>query len=150
MTVVEQYPFVLKIRDVLRAAGLRCEIGVPPAPPEGQQAPRAPYIIVIPLQGGDYLGPPFGQPESCATEIVQLTTVGRSGREAMLKADDARKVLLGRSGSNYMNSLDVAANPTMGSPAHYVRGRWSEGPAGMEADDTLFNVHERYGFFVSL
>jgi hypothetical protein len=147
--VIERTPLTLKLREVLRAAGLRCEIGRPPAPTTGEQSAKLPYVILYPIEGGQgFFGPPLGNPESLGELMVQTTAVGETGHQCDAVADKVRSVLLGRSGSDYVTSLDVAASGS--SSGVKVIARWSHGAGSLEVDSALVTLPERYVFGVCL
>lgn len=138
--VIEQAPLLGKVRDVLRAGGIRCEVGQPPAPAPGDQVPKPPYAIVYGIDGGDFYGT-LDSPESCATQIVQVTYVAKTGRDAALVADKGRSILFGRLNGSYLTDLDSAGAA--------VGGRRAMGFGGMDGDSTHVSVPERYEFLVS-
>lgn len=144
--VLERAPLTLKLRDVLRTAGIRCEIGRPPAPDEGDDAPKVPYVVIYPMDGGlGFFGPPLASPESMGEVMFQLTSVGLTGVQAEAVADRVRSTLLGRNGSGgYLNSLDAA--PSSPFAGLKVISRSSVGTGSLDADATMVNLHERYTF----
>lgn len=138
--VVEQAPLLVALRDVLRAAGLRCEVGRPPAPQPGQKAPTTPYVVLYSIDGGEFYGG-LDEPESCATQVVQATTVAEQGKQATMVADEVRRVLLGRANGSYLTSLDHEGQK--------VKGRRSLGMGGHDPDSVLVSLPERYEFLVN-
>jgi hypothetical protein len=144
LLVVERSPLVTKVRAVIRADGWRCETGRPPTPASGEVAPRTPYVILYPIDGGGFSGPPLGAPDNVATFTIQATSVGETAGQAEMMADRVRRLLLGRNATGYLINLDDADS------GQKVRGRWSEGAGSIDIESKLVTLPERFGFFVSL
>ena len=141
-SVLMQSSLLQKIRDVLRANEIRCEIDQPPAPLSGEQSARMPYSIIYGIEGGTFDGP-MGAPEAAGISIVQVTSAGKSGLDASRQADKVRRILLDRdeSGQGYARDLDT--------DLQMVGGRWSYGLPGHIDQGAVFSAAERFGFALS-
>lgn len=140
--VVERQTLTYKVRDVLRLIPIAGEVGRPPAPAQGGKTPNLPYFIVYPIEGGDFYGPPLGDPESSATLVFQVTSVGDSPKQVEMVADRIRRTLLARADGNYVTRLDT--------PTVAVTGRWSLGAGSMDSDSRLHSIAERFQFYACL
>lgn len=139
LLVLDRRPLTVKLRSVIRLAGLSCELGRPPAPETGQNVPTPPYVVLWPLYG-DFV-PTLGVPDGASTVVYQATAVGENAESAEWAMDKLRSTLLGRNATGYVTDLDTAEVK--------VGSRWSEGPGMLDADSRLFNLAERFGFLVA-
>lgn len=141
--VIERSPLLTKVRAVIRADGLRCEIGRPPAPPAGEVAPKVPYVILYPVPGS-FDSPTLDAPEGSGIFLIQATSVGELAAQAEMVSDRVRRILLGRANGAYVTNLDDTES------GQKVTGRGSEGAGPIDMESKLAMLPERFWFFVSL
>lgn len=68
------------------------------------QAPSGrpfPYHVLYAIPGGAFDGPPLTDPDADASVVYQLNSVALSPAESERLADDARAVILGRTGGTF-------------------------------------------------
>jgi hypothetical protein len=149
--VLDRAPFTVRLRDVLRSVGqVDGEIGRVPPSGVGQVSPTlfVAYFVLYAIDGGTFDGPPLHWPESTGTFVYQVSCVGATGHQADAVADRVRRVFLGRTGSTYTTSLDVAA--TAQTDGLRVVRRENIGVGGFDAGELLVTLPVRYAFGVTL
>lgn len=111
------------------------------SPPDGSLVDGYTYIYSIP--GGDFDGPPFWSPESDATLVYQVTSVGSQRHHVEWIADRVRLSMLSR---NPLGGFQVAFPDLAGmkvihrAPDGTSPGVIPEGPP----ENRVYNIPERY------
>lgn len=140
-------PMRRKLGDAIKAL-LESEIGMPVGivrpPTDNQGVPLdLPYIILDPIPGGGYSGPPYCAPNADADFHYQITYASEREDQAEWMGDEGAKVLLARDGSGHFIH-DISYDD------HVVMDRDGVGsPGKIDRVGTVFSRADTYKFEVT-
>lgn len=137
MTTIARAPVTAAIAaHLLETTGRPGDVGRAPKPEEGRTAPRMPYWILYPLEGG-MTGPAQNQ-ESDAAFAYQVTSVGERGDQLERCADRVRAAFLTRNDEG-------AQNLPVGDDATLMFVACDDGAAGpMDFDGPIGTIPDRF------
>jgi hypothetical protein len=126
---------------VMVASGTARPCGDSESPPEGKLVEG--YTYVHSIDGGDFDGPPLWSPESDATLVYQVTSVGVTREHAEWIADRVRLTMLARvADGGFQVAFPVLAGMKVihRAPDGISPGVIPEGPP----ENRVYSVPERY------